>query len=478
MAPASAVKALKGSRPALSDGMIWGLRARACSTREVPEDKVKRNPIVVVSALAILRALAGCNNSSSSSPGHSLTTAPVSSQTAPVTTGTTAPVSTRAATPPASGPGRLVFAGTATYTQTSTTQSVAAFSIDPTTGALSATGSPLVIPPSGTSSGLLGLTTHPSGKLLFVSNGRQLLTFSNNNGNLAPGSSLVLAVPAALASTAFLNDVEIHPSGNFLYVVDQDGTNAAIHVLAIDAQGALTETPGSPFPGLGAYSICLSADGKLAFSAPPAPPSSASGLNAINTFAIDATTGALSLVGTSAPVAVSFGPGSMAVAPSGDFLYAISNLSVSVFSVSPAGAVAQVGNLTNPGNLAVSNASSLAIHPSGKFLHVSFPGVFFPPPPPILGLPAGPPIPPIPAAVYTYAIDARTGLLTAQGSVPGVSNGQYPGVPAEDPAGKFLFLSNFDSSVSAFQVDPATGALTASGAAAPLAGVSATAVSR
>jgi DNA-binding beta-propeller fold protein YncE len=168
----------------------------------------------------------------------------------------------------------------------------------------------------------------------------------------------------------------------------------------------------------------------------------------------------------------------MAVAPAGDFLYAISNLSVSVFSVSPAGVVAQVGKLTNPGNLAVSNASSLAVHPSGKFLHVSFPGVVFPPPPPILGLPPGPPIPPILSAIYTYAIDAKTGLVSVQSSVPGVATAQYPGVPAEDPAGKFVFLSNFDSSVSAFDVDAATGSLTASGAASPLAGVSAVAVSR
>jgi 6-phosphogluconolactonase (cycloisomerase 2 family) len=375
---------------------------------------------------------------------------------------------------------RFAFAATSTGTQAASAESVAAFTIDPTTGDLTANGAPTVVPPpSGANASLLGLTTDPNGKFLFVTNDRQLLTFSLGNGGLTQASSLALPVPATVSSNAFLNDVEVDAAGNFLYVVDEDGTNCVIHVLAIGAQGGLTETAGSPFPGLGVYSLCLSPAGGFAFGVTP----STSGMSPIQTFSIDPRTGAVASASTSTPGRFGWGPSTMVVDSAGKFLYLISTQnSIDVLGIGANGALTQVGSAPNPGNLNVTTASYLSIHPTGKFIFASFMGVVFPPPPAILlqqlGLPPGTGgAPPIPPAIVTYSVDPSTGLLTVNSSVAGVSNVAYPGLPVLDPAGKFLFVSNSGTSVSTFAVDGTTGALRASGSALAVQGVSSVAVS-
>jgi len=155
--------------------------------------------------------------------------------------------------------------------------------------------------------------------------------------------------------------------------------------------------------------------------------------------------GALSSTGTIAEAYP--GATSVAVHPSGKFAYVASarfNDTISTYTID-----ATTGALTSTGRIDGANGgtTSVAVHPSGKFAYMTnadiSPGVF-------AGGSSN--------TISIYTIDATTGALTSTGTIPA---GTLPKSVTVDPSGKFAYVANnFSNSISMYTIDATTGALT------------------
>ncbi len=160
--------------------------------------------------------------------------------------------------------------------------------------------------------------------------------------------------------------------------------------------------------------------------------------NTISQFAIDASTGALTEIGTAIPAEGST-PVSMVVDPNGNYAYVANNGSdnITVYAIDTS-----TGVLTVSGSSIASGTGpvALAIDPTDSYLYVANHSS---------------------NDVSIFSIDSSTGALTAA-ATPSVSVGQGPDSLAIDPGGNYLYVANYtDGTVSVFAIDPTTGALTA-----------------
>jgi YVTN family beta-propeller protein len=245
--------------------------------------------------------------------------------------------------------------------------SVAMYTIDATTGALTSTGSingtgwinspnncPGLCNPSS-------MVVDPSGKFAYVVTGAAggpyglaMYTIDATTGALASiGKIAAEAVPISVA---------VDPAGKFVYVPTASGTPGSagsVSMYAINATtGALTST-GTIAAGTGPGSVAVDPAGKFAYV-------TNSGSNDVSMYTIDATTGALTSIGT---IAAGTDSGSVAVDPAGKFVYVANSGSndVSMYTIN-----ATTGSLTQIGAIAAGmSPTSIAIHPSGKFAYVT-----------------------------------------------------------------------------------------------------------
>jgi 6-phosphogluconolactonase (cycloisomerase 2 family) len=292
------------------------------------------------------------------------------------------------------------------------TGSLAAFSIDPATGALAPlSGSPFTLGISAT--GLAGMD--PAGRFLYVAN-QGVCTVANgcnpsfsSTGSISAFSLDAAGVPTALAGLAITPapyQVSVDPSGRFLYqasisaaeVVSYsiDQTTGALTKLQA---GGISRSGGEPF-FIGAF-VAPTNSNPFTFSPKFAyVPNVAD--NTISTYSSDPGTGKLSAVGTPFPSGVA--PQAVAVSLRGDVAF-------------------------------VASAGSTPMTTAGT--------------------------------VSAYAINATTGALSAGGgSLP---TGKGPSSLATDRTGRFLYVANaFDDTISSYSVDVSSGALTANGAPTPV----------
>ena len=168
-----------------------------------------------------------------------------------------------------------------------------------------------------------------------------------------------------------------------------------------------------------------------------------SGDNTVSIYTVNADTGKLrhngyALTGTS--------PQSVTVDPSGKFAYVANygSNTVSGYKINNAtGALDPIGSSPTG-----TNPYSVTIDPSGKFVYVANFGA---------------------ASVSAYTIDGTTGALTqidADSGTPGVQNfpsGSQPLSVIIDASGKFAFTATNGGQVSAYTINPGTGALTSAG---------------
>jgi 6-phosphogluconolactonase len=160
------------------------------------------------------------------------------------------------------------------------------------------------------------------------------------------------------------------------------------------------------------------------------------GSNNVSGYTIDPSTGALTPIGS--PFAAGSFPHSVAVDPSGKFAYVVNegDHNVSGYTINPStGALTSIGSAVAAGG----DPRSMAVDPTGKFAYVAdFRG-----------------------NVLGYTIDPSTGVLTQVASSP-FTAGQGPNSVAVDPSGKFAYVVNEDdNTVSGYTINPTTGALTA-----------------
>ena len=330
------------------------------------------------------------------------------------------------------------------------------------------------------------------------SKGIYLFEFSPATGKLTP--------KGVAAATPDPSWVVVHPSGKFLYSVNESGKASTITSFSIDpATGKLTQL--NQLPALGEDPCHLSFDktGKYLFVAnytsgnvvvfpilsdgklgehtalqtdkgtlgpnkerqegPHAhwvQPSghnhfvdvSDLGLDQIIVYNFDESTGSLtrdpSAAGSFLALSPGTGPRHAASAPDGKYMYVLGELSsaVTAFSHGDHHTFQKVQEIPGlPKSFTGRNdAAEIAILPNGKFLYTSNRGH---------------------DSIAVFAIDPQKGTLTQIADVS--TGGKEPRHFAIDPTGQFLLAENENSdSIVEFRIDPSTGKLTPANETVPV----------
>jgi 6-phosphogluconolactonase (cycloisomerase 2 family) len=274
-----------------------------------------------------------------------------------------------------------VASGKFVYAVNEDSNDVSMYAINLTTGALE----PLGTVSAGTTP--KSVAVDPSGKFAYVANAGSMdvsmYTINVMSGTLTPIGTVAAGRNA--------NSVAVHPSGKFAYVAN--GYPDSVSMYAIDTTtGALTSVgavpTGSPKSSL-TVEIAIDPSGNFAYAAGDGCALDSYPGN-VSTYMIDTTTGALTSVGS--PVVTDSCTDSVAVDPSGKFVYVTNNEgnNVSMYSInSTTGALMSIGTIA-----AGSVPSTIAIDPSGKFAYVGNSGS---------------------NDVSIYSINATTGALTLIG---------------------------------------------------------------
>jgi len=311
--------------------------------------------------------------------------------------------------------------------------SVSMYTINPSSGLLTSVGQPVTTGDFGADS----VAVDPSGKFVYVANWGEgntagsvsMYTINPDSGALTfTGTIVAPCAPPPSPGSCAPWSLAVHPSGKFAYVANEGGfTPTSVSMYAINATtGVLTLTGTVAADGRG-VAVAVDPSGKFAYVADGGQNSDGSkGVN-ISMFSINATTGVLTSIGT---IAAGLSPTSIAIHPTGKFAYVVSPDSndISTYAVNTT-----TGILTPTGTLAAV-AGSIAIHPSGKFAYLTSA-----------------------SGVSMYTIDTTTGALTFAGTT---GAGSSPGSITIHPSGKFAYGTNSPNDVSIYSIDAATGALT------------------
>ncbi len=268
------------------------------------------------------------------------------------TTGALTPVPGSPFVSPGSAPQSVAVdhSGSFLFVANGASNNVSAFTIS-ATGVLSLVGSAV---PAGSA---------PSSLAIDASDGYLYVSNSASNDVSAYAINASSGALTELANSPFPVGVgpvslAVDPAGDFLYVANSGSGN--VSVLQIDsATGTLKSISGSPFPaGRGAISIAIDTAGTSAYVA------NQTGTT-VSAYSINPATGAMTAIGT-LPVLTE--PTALAIDSSAPYLYAANAVtanSVATLSINASGALAVSGTPASTGATPV----SLAIGPSGQFLY-------------------------------------------------------------------------------------------------------------
>ena len=259
-------------------------------------------------------------------------------------------------------------------------------------------------------------------------------------GALDPVTNPLTGSPGFTSSSADPGSISItaDPTGRFVYLANLGipSSSGDISAYGVDpATGVLAAIDGSPFSaGSGPISVAVHPSGKFVYVANEIG-------GEVSVFAANSTTGTLSQISGS-PFTLSVAQ--IAMDPQGRFLFgAVPDLKA--FQIDPVtGVPSQVASYSE--SLGPTRA---AVDPTGKFLYVAnFSG-----------------------GVSAYTINSSTGVLTPISGSP-FSGALVGFAVAIDPTGKFAYVANANpsDSISAYAIDSGTGALTSIGSPYPTAG--------
>lgn len=306
---------------------------------------------------------------------------------------------------------------------------VSAFTINPTTGALTTVaGSPFA---AGT--GPTAIAVDPGGKFAYAVNGVDG-TVSAYTINAGTGA-LTAVAGSPFTVGANPQSVTVDPSGHFVYVANFDDNDVSAFTINATT-GVLTAVAGSPFAAdANAKFVTVEPAGRFAYVLND-------GSRDVSVYSIDSTTGVLTeLAGSPFFGVTGSGPFSMAISPNGQFAYVANNDGsnhISAFSIDTVTGAPTA--LADSPFFGVNIPWSVVIDPSGKFAYVADKGS---------------------NEVSGYTINAVTGDLTLMTGSPFATE-INPRSIAVDPSGQFAYVGNDDSGdVSVYTIDATTGALTA-----------------
>lgn len=297
------------------------------------------------------------------------------------------------------------------------------------------------------------LVIHPNRKWLYAVNEGQ--TYKGQ----ASGGVSAFAIDRATGKLAFLNEVASRGTDPCYIALDRTGkfalvanySSGSVAVFPVLADGRLGEASAfDQHQGSGpnharqegphAHWIDLSPDNRFALNADL-------GLDEILVYRFDAAKGSLTPNDPPfAKVDPGAGPRHIAFAPSGKFVYVISEIKATItsFSYDPKNGVLKKLEVvpTLPPDFKGENTSAeIVIHPNGRFLYVSNRGH---------------------DSIALFAIDPKSGRLTFVAYTP--TQGKEPRNFEIDPSGTRLFVANQESdNIVEFQIDPKSGRLTPTG---------------
>jgi len=230
------------------------------------------------------------------------------------------------------------------------------YSISPTNGAITPiVGSPFSVGPGAFPE---GLATVPKTYILYAADADRIDAFTVDSVSGVP-----TAIPGSPFASGSNQQLVVDPSGKFLYASDDDPPGGVL-AFTIDAAGALSAVPGSPFTIPGGASANsqpygIVDTGSFVYTGLTA-------ANQIGAFSIDSATGALTAVPGS-PFPAGNDPTVLALA--NNFLYVVNEQdgSISGYSINPTSGV-----LTPvPGSPFTVGGSTLTVDVSGTYLYVS-----------------------------------------------------------------------------------------------------------
>jgi 6-phosphogluconolactonase (cycloisomerase 2 family) len=324
------------------------------------------------------------------------------------------------------------------YVGSDVTNQISGFSINSVTGTLTAL-SPAAVPAQV--SGVRDLAVAQSNAFLYVvgTGSRAVEAFRiATSGNLTPilrdkvrtrGQGTSIAISGGALPLAF--------SSKFVYVTadnsnDSGDGKGSIQSYAIGSTGVLQALSSINVDGI-PQSTTIDPFNRFIYTG-----NGVSGVgvgsNSISGFLLNGSTGAFTKVAGS-PVLTGAAPDSVAIDPSGRFLFALIGASKTLvtYQVSSSGALSKLSSVSAAG------AGELAVDPIGTFLFLSSA-----------------------SSTTTFRINPVSG-----GLVP-TSMASIAGIPTVDPTGKFLYLdlfvccSSFGGGVSTFVINPVSGTLLAS----------------
>ena len=306
--------------------------------------------------------------------------------------------------------------------------------IDSRTGSLGV-GTPVALASSNTQQ-----ATDPAGKFLYVLN-TSAATVSAFTASASTGALMPVA-GSPFPTSAGSSGLVVEPTGRFVYVGGSSGADA----YSIDpTTGTLTLIAGSPFRGPPGSTVvcglfCLASEKFLWY-----PQWTSVGIG-VNAFAIDAMTGALTSIGPVGATADTAGGDHAAFDPAHGFFYLDNISDVQEYTVNAlTGALTYVTTMQPP---SPAFWTYITLDPTGKFAY----------------LPLGTSDVTAASNISVYAVDATTGTLSPLSSNT-IAAGVDAGVVVFDLTGKFVYIGNsgalgIPTSISAYAINPTTGALT------------------
>jgi 6-phosphogluconolactonase len=323
------------------------------------------------------------------------------------------------------------------------------------------------------------------------SKGIYAFLYDANSGKLTP-----IGVAAETPDPSFL---AIHPTGKYLYAVNEAGKSSKVSAFALDAHsGKLTLLNQMPALGEDPCYISFDKPGKYVFVAnytsgnivvfpilsdgrlgehtalvtdsgttgpnkerqegPHAHWIEASpdnrfvlvadlGLDEVLIYKFDPANGTLTANQPAfAKLKPSSGPRHIAWHPNGKYVFVMNELSSTATAFrydAKKGSLKEIGSVSTlpPGFSGRNDVAEVAVHPNGKFLYVSNRGN---------------------DSIAILSVDESTGALTPRGGVP--TGGKEPRHFAIDPSGKYLLAENqLSDNIVVFKIDAVTGGLTSTG---------------
>jgi len=335
------------------------------------------------------------------------------------------------------------FAFAGTYTAKTQSKGIYAFRYDAASGKLTPLGVAAETPDPSF------VAIHPSGKFLYAVNEGGKSSFVTSFALDAKTGKLTQLnqVPSLGEDPCY---IAFDQTGKYILVANYtSGTLAVFPILPdgkIGEKTALNQDSGKLGPnkerqeGPHAHWIETTADNRHALAADL-------GLDQVLIFQFDAGKGTL---GPHIPPAASLkagsGPRHALFSPNGKFLFVVSELLSTATSFSydsKTGDLKQINSVsTLPSDFSGRNdVAEVAIHPSGKFLYVSNRGM---------------------DSIAIFSVDPKKGRLAPIGTTP--TGGKEPRHFTFDPSGNFLFAENqLSDTIVTFHVDLNTGQLTPTG---------------